>query len=224
MKYLIFDSGPLINFSMNGLIDVLGKLKQTFDGKFVTTDYVMEEVCGRPMKIKQFELGALRISELKRNKILELPQDFGIDTKALARETIRLTSLANNSLYAKGQPIKIVSEAEISCIALSNMLSEKGHQTMIAIDERTARLLGEKPDNLSALMSSKLHQKVISKKENLSEYKNLKFIRSPEIIYVAYKKGLIELHDSRALEALLYATKFKGAAISWDEINVLKNL
>jgi hypothetical protein len=41
---------------------------------------------------------------------------------------------------------------------------------------------------------------------------------------MAYKKRLIEIRDKHALEALLYATKFKGCAISWEEIEQLKKL
>ena len=37
-------------------------------------------------------------------------------------------------------------------------------------------------------------------------------------MYVAYKKGLIKIQDPQLLDALLYAMKFKGAAISGDEI------
>ena len=51
-----------------------------------------------------------------------------------------------------------------------------------------------------------------------------RFIRSSELVYVAYKKGFIKLNDKRALEALLYATKYKGCAISWEEIEQLKRL
>ena len=32
MKHLIFDAGPLINFSMNGILHIFKKLKQNFKG------------------------------------------------------------------------------------------------------------------------------------------------------------------------------------------------
>jgi hypothetical protein len=41
---------------------------------------------------------------------------------------------------------------------------------------------------------------------------------------VAYKKGLIRLQGKKVLEAVLYATKFKGTAISFEEIETLKKL
>ena len=42
-------------------------------------------------------------------------------------------------------------------------------------------------------------------------------------MYVAWKKGLIEIADgNKVLDALLWALKFKGCAISGDEINEIK--
>ena len=94
---------------------------------------------------------------------------------------------------------------------------------MLAIDERTARMLIEKPENLQKLLYQHLHREVrqVSK---LSNMQNLQCIRSSELIYVAHKKGLTNLEGKKALEALIYATKFKGSSISWDEIEILKRL
>ena len=43
MKHLIFDSGPLINFSMNGALHVLERLNKEFKGDFLITKEVKEE-------------------------------------------------------------------------------------------------------------------------------------------------------------------------------------
>ena len=131
---------------------------------------------------------------------------------------------ANHLLNRNNQPIKIVSEAEMSCLALSSLLSEKGIKNIIGIDERTTRILAEKPENLEKIMEKKLHINLELKEKDFSAFKNFKFIRSAEMVYVAHKKGLIKIKDPRTLEALLYATKFKGSSISWDEINTLKKL
>ena len=95
---------------------------------------------------------------------------------------------------------------------------------MLAIDERTARMLCEKPVNIEKIMSKRLHKRVKITENNLSELKKIKLIRSSELIYVAHKKGLTNLKGPNALEALLYGTKFKGSSISFEEINVLKKL
>jgi len=65
---------------------------------------------------------------------------------------------------------------------------------------------------------------IFGEEENLKAFSKFKFIRSSEIVYAAYKKGIIKIKGKKALEALLYATKFKGAAISFEEIDILKRL
>src|SRR3989344_5329454 len=45
MKYLIFDAGPLINFSMNGLLPMLEKLKKEFKGQFII--FLLNASCNR---------------------------------------------------------------------------------------------------------------------------------------------------------------------------------
>ena len=73
-------------------------------------------------------------------------------------------------------------------------------------------------------MEKKLHQKVKIAHENFKAFSQFKFIRSSEIVFVAHKKELLNLKGPKVLEAVLYATKFKGAAISFEEIDVLKKL
>ena len=224
MKVLIFDSGPLINLSMNGLLYVIENLKKTFQGKFIISDEVKYEVCERPLKVKRFQLGAMRIKKLIDSEILESPSSIGIRQEIIRKETKRLMELSNNSFNANEKSIKIVSSAEMSCMALSSELNKKGIENIIAIDERTARMLCEKPINIEKIMSKRLHKRVKINENKLDELKNIKLIRSSELIYVAHKKGLTNLKGSDALEALLYGTKFKGSSISFEEINVLKKL
>jgi len=223
-KALIFDSGTLINLSMNGLLPLLENLKKDFNGKFLITKEVKYETVDRPIGIYRFELGALRVSNLIERGILEMPSSIGISDEELARETARLMEIANTTVSAKGTAVKIVSEAEISCLALSSKLAEKGTESLIAIDERTTRILGEKGENLGRLMSDRLHQRVEVDESKLEEFSKFRFIRSSEIVYVAYKKGLLNIQGKKALEAALYATKFKGSAISYEEIDVLKKM
>ena len=55
MKYLIFDSGPLINYSMNGSLHIIERLKKEFKGEFLITKEVKKEIIDNPKKIKRFE-------------------------------------------------------------------------------------------------------------------------------------------------------------------------
>ena len=224
MKALILDSGTLINLSMNGLLYILGELKKISNVKFLATKEVKYETVGRPLNIPRFELGALEIQSLFEQKIIEFPNSLGISEIEIGKRTRDLLETANHSLQSKGQWINIVSEAEISCLALSSILMKKGIENLIAIDERTTRILGEEPERLENLMASKLHRRVLLVGENYKIFAKFTFIRSTELVYVAYKKGLLKLKDPKALEAALYATKFKGAAVSFEEINVLKKL
>ena len=223
-KVLIFDSGSLINLSMNGLLYILKSLKEKFDGKFLITNFVKYETVDKPIGIQRFELGALQIQALIDSKVLELPESMGINPEALKEETKNFTDMANHFLQARGKWINIVSDAEMSCLALSLELEKRNIENIIAIDERTTRVLCENPSNLERMMSEKLHEKLQLVADNFSIFSKYKFIRSTEIVFVAYKKGLIDLDGKKALEALLYATKFKGSSVSFEEIEEMKKL
>jgi len=224
MKVLIFDSGTLINLSMNGLLYLLDRLKKEFNGKFIITKSVKYEIMDRPIKVPRFKLGALRLQKLLKTKVVELPEAVGISEDEIKKETKELMNRANHLIKIKNKWIEIVSDAEVSCLAVSSILTKKGVDNLIAIDERTTRILSENPRNLEKIISRKMHQKVDLTGSDFKVFKQYKFIRSSELVYVAYKKDLIKIKDPATLEAVLYATKFKGSSISWDEIRALKKL
>ncbi len=223
-KVLILDSGALINLSMNGLLYVLEELGKVSNVRFAITPAVKYETVDRPSNIPRFELGALRIKQMINEEILELPLVFGVANEIINQKTQELKEMANKCVEAKGRFISIVSDAEMSCLALSSILSGKGIENLIAIDERTTRVLSEKPENLRAMMSKKLHFNVRLNEGNLKFFEDFSFIRSTELVYVAHKKGVLKLKDPKALEAVLFATKYKGSSVSFEEIDVLKKL
>ena len=223
MKAIIFDSGSLINLSMNSLLYILEELKKNFDGEFLITHAVKKEVIDHPLNIPRFELGALRIKNLLDKKIIILPEQIGISHDELAKNTSKLLNIANHSIQVEGNWIEIVSEAEISCLALSSELTKRKIENIIAIDERTTRILAEKPENLERLMSDRLHKRA-QLFSNLSQFSNFRFIRSSELVYVAYKKGILQFDGKKALEATLFATKYAGSSISFEEIDELRKL
>jgi hypothetical protein len=223
-KVLIFDSGTLINLSMNGFLYILEELKKKSGIKFIIPHDVKYEVIDRPLKVPRFKLGAMRIRKLLNSGILELPESLGVSHNVIKGETKRLTDLLNHSVQMKGKWIDIVSPAEISCLALSSELRKKDIETLIGIDERTTRILTERPKNLEKIMTKKMHQEVSVVKSDFSELRDFRFIRSTELVYVAHKLGILRIKDQGALEAALLATKFKGSSVSWDEIRELKKL
>ncbi len=224
MKAIIFDSGSLISLGMSGLIDMLYDVRKIFNGKFIITKYVKYEIIDRPLKTRRFELEALRIKKLLNDKILELPSAFKISNEQIKKEMNHFMKRANNMFYRGDKSINIISQGETSCLALSKILTQKKIKNIICIDERTTRMLSEKPENLKKLFEKKLHTDVKIKNEDFSVFKDFRFIRSTELAYVAYKKNLFKIKDPRILNAILYSLKFKGCAISGAEIREIKKL
>ncbi len=224
MKAVVFDAGPLINLSMNGLLYILPGLKKASGAKFIVPREIKREIYDKPVGIKKFELGAMRLNELIEKKILEFPDVLGIDKGTIELETQRLLEIANHTLRVKKHWITLVSKGEMASFAVSALAEQKNIESVVAIDERTARMLVEGPENLKELMSKKLHKRLLLAKDAATSMPKINCIRSSELVFVAHKLGLSKLKDPRALEAMLYATKFKGTAISIEELEVLKNL
>lgn len=226
MKAIIFDSSSLINFTMNGLLEEFRGLKKLFGGKFLITKEVKEEIVDKPMKIKRFELEALKLKQLMLDGIIEMPSSIGIDDNKISKLSKEMEDIANNTFFGSQSSIHIISAGESSCLALSRLLNEQGMANVLSIDERTIRVLGEKPENLLAIFQKKLHTSIKMKKENLRTFANFKFIRSTELIYIAYKKGVVRLTNNNViiLDALLYGLKLNGCSISDEEIEEIKRI
>ena len=216
VQNIIFDSSALITLGMNDLLDELERLRERFKGKFLITKSVESESIKRPLGIKKYKLGALKIKDLLERKIIEI-----YDEEKIRKETKLTLHIANHIYSVNGDWLKIIQEGEASCLALANLLKD----SVVVVDERTTRLLGEDPRKLRKILGRKLHSDVKINNKNLDFFKGFKFIRTSELMYVAYKKGLVDIKDGiELLDALLYGVKFKGCAISTDEINEIKRL
>jgi hypothetical protein len=223
MKYLIFDAGPIISLSMNGMLPIVEKLKGVFDGEFILTPHVKNEVVDRPMKIKRFKLEAIRVNDMIERGVFKMSGDV-VPQEKLNKEIKRILKIANGVLKTShnGEKIDIIHEGEAACLAFSNLC---GEDSVIVIDERTTRMLTEAPENLEKMMERKLHTSLDANLPLLDELKGFKFIRSAELLFVAYKKDLLHVKKSKdLLDALLYGAKFKGCAISSKEIEAMKKL
>src|SRR3989344_8370853 len=132
MKALIFDSGTLINLSMNGLLYILEEFKKTSpEIKFLITHQVKQELIDRPVNVPRFELGALMIQGALDTKILELPESLQITDEQISQKTKELIETANHLIQYEGKWVNIVSDAEISCLALSQIITEINMQNLI---------------------------------------------------------------------------------------------
>jgi len=149
---------------------------------------------------------------------------LGIDENRISKMTGEIMNFANNTFFGNENAVHLIDVGESSCLALSKLLDEKGIRNVLSVDERTTRLLAEKPENLLSLLQKKLHTKITFKKENLKTFKDFKFIRSTELIYIAYKKGIVKLRNHDVLDALLYAMKLNGCSISEEEIEEIKRI
>jgi len=223
-KVIIFDSSTLISFSMNGLFQEIRDLKKYFNGNFIIPKEVREEVIDKPLNTKRFELEALEMQNLLEEGILEDPSCLGIKEKEVSSLAQKILNQANELFYSEKRGVELIGKGEASCLALSKILNGKEIKNVIAIDERTTRVLGENPENLVNLLQNRLHTRIKMNSKNLDFAKGFNFIRSTELIYVAYKKGLINIKKEQVLDALLYALKFKGCAISDEEIEEIKRI
>jgi hypothetical protein len=223
MKAIIFDSSTLINFTTNGLLEELRALKRVFDGKFLIPYDVKYEIIDHPLNIKRFELEALKVEALLKERIIEMPGAAGVKDDDISRLTAEILRESNNIMETRNRRVHLIDKGEAACLALNKILLDKGWKSAIAVDERTTRLLGERPENLRKFMEKRLHMNV-RKVNEYPEFGDFVFIRSTELIYVAWKKGLVNMRGPRVLDALLYGLKYKGCAISNDEIEEIKNI
>ena len=222
MKYAILDAGPLISLTLNGILHTLELLKQKYpDVAFILTPQVKKEIIDKPLTIKKYELEAVKVQTLVANKVITMSTEF-VPNNQLEKETQRILTLSNSVVKADGKTIPIVQIGEASCIAFSKLCN---CESIIVIDERITRLLTESPQNVKAIMERKLHMDILLNQKNLKEFKDLKYIRSAELVYIAYKNGLYDYKkDKTLLDALLYSLKFSGTSISSKEIDEMKSI
>jgi hypothetical protein len=125
-KYIIFDSGALINITQNGLIEIFRDLEKSFQGEFLITPSIEYETIEHPLAIKRFEWGALRIKKLLEDEVVKRIYDEDlIDSNELAKKTEEILNNTNNALFSENRSIHIIDRGEAECLALSLLLSEK---------------------------------------------------------------------------------------------------
>ncbi len=224
MKAIVFDSGPLISFALNGLLDIIPFLKKKYKGNFYICSAVEKELIDTPSKTKKFAFESLRIRQLIQDKSLDI-----FDTKVYSQETSINTILANSIFSIKGKPLTILNAGEIDALVLAKNINADA----VVVDERTTRLLLENPYRLHKMLEKKFRSTVSIDKEKLKEFERhfstFKIIRSVELALVGVDLGFFSNYlyfDSRrsVVSALLWALKLNGCAISEREIQILSKL
>jgi len=219
-KYLIFDSGPLINFSMNGILNLLEKLKEEFNGEFIITKEVKKEIIDRPKTIPRFKLGALKLEQLYNKGVFKLADINENEVNELKKIRENLMNSANSMFKTKKRSVHLIDKGEAAALALSQIMKRKTNSKEnipLVVDERTTRMLCENPERLKKLMEKKLHAGIQADSGIYKLFNGFKIIRSTELAYIAHKRNLLNMKDQKIFEATIYGLKFKGCSISEKE-------
>tara|TARA_Y100000310_G_C20617616_1_gene781495 strand:- start:738 stop:1526 length:789 start_codon:yes stop_codon:yes gene_type:complete len=224
VKSIFFDTGPIITLVMARLDWVLPLLKEKYGGKFYITPAVRKELVERPMKIKRFEFEALQVLKLIKDGVLEVYSNVPIE------KINKLKIFANGAFKIGNKTMDVVQEGELEAITVALELGAEA----VVIDERTLRLLIEENTAMEKLLEMRFKRKITVNnakiKQFSQQFKNLKIIRSIELVSVAYKLGLLDAYipkqkDGRKMlvDAVLWATKYGGCAVTNHEIEELKS-
>jgi|SRR3989344_64746 len=227
MKSLVFDTSSIISISTNNLLDRLFELKKSYNGEFLISNSVKEELIDNPLKTKRFEFQAVLIADAVGKGRFKFFDNLAVKNKAAI-----LMNVANNIFSIGGKPLRILDRAEIEGLVLAGVVKADAY----VVDERTLRLLVEDYRKLQQLLERKFHNDVEVDKRNLknfNELANVKIIRSVELMTIAFELGLlnefsggkdmINGYRRKMLEGVLWGLRLRGCGISTKEINdVLK--
>ncbi len=223
MKSIVFDAGPVISLTTNNLLWTLDYLKDIFEGDFYIPRAVKGELVDRPIHSRRFKFEALQVVFRIRNAVLNV-----IETPKIRMLAEELLELANHTFKSKGNWVQIVHYAEMEVLATAIVMNSSA----VAIDERTTKLLVECPEQIAKMLERKVRVKVSINKQNLAKVKNwlknIKVIRSVELVMVAYEHGILNKYlpdgedaDKTLVDSLLWGVKLHGCALSRQEISEL---
>lgn len=226
-KCLVFDSGPIITLTMNGVLWILEEIKKQYGGEFIIPQSVKEELIDKSLSSKKFQFEAYRLQEQIEKGVIKVVKD----PKTIAKAKTVL-DMCNSLLERNHQAIRIVSLAEVEAVVMAKEYAADA----VVIDERTMRKLIEKPSEVQKRIERKTHMPIHMNnniREQLeTEFAGIQVLRSIECILVAYKMKLLDRYLSNKdqskqgkrknlLSAILWAIKLRGASITADDINYL---
>lgn len=213
---IICDSSSLISLADSCLLPTLKTIKEHLEGKIYISKRVEYESILHPMEIPEYALAALRLKQAVREGIIT-----PIDTKRATNSMNEILAHANRTYSIAGKPMRIIQEGEAEMLALAQELGIPN----ILMDERTTRMLSEAPEDMRAHYEKEFGKDVRMNDGEVSWFRNLtrgmRIFRSSEIAVAAYELGYFRDYgdmETKMLEASLYALKFNGCGISFDEI------
>jgi len=214
---IVCDSSALISITDAGLFGALVVVHKNLQGNLVIPEGVKYESIDRPINNPQYAFSAVRLKRALLDGIFQLANPNPITTQ-------KVLSLTNNLFMINGKPLTLVheGEAELVALAIDNNLST------ILIDERTTRMFIEDPISMKNHMEKEWNAKITINQKAFQEFqmltRNIHALRSSEILALAHDLNYFakfrELRE-KAFESALYALKFNGCAISFDEIKEL---
>lgn len=224
-KIIFFDSGPIISLVMSRLIWILPELKKSYGGRFMITPAVRRELIERPLGIKRFEFEALQVMKLIREGVLEVYE------KVPHSKVNQLEALANGSFKIKNKTMDVVQSGELEIAACALETEAEA----VVMDERTLRLFIENNKEMTHLLKIRFNQEITADQNKMNHFssilKSLKIIRSVELVGVAYQLGLLNSYvpdqkggEKTLLDAVLWATKFNGCAVTEPEIEEMEQI
>lgn len=224
IKAIFFDAGPIISLVMSRLVWIIPLLKERYGGKFYITPAVKRELVERPINVKRFEFEALQVMKLIRDGVIEVYDK--IDQPKIKK----LKIFANSAFKIKNKTMDVVQEGELESITTALDLGADA----VVMDERTLRLLIEQSSAMEKLLEMRFHKEVNVDLEKLNQFsqqfKDVKIIRSIELVAVAYQMGLLDSYippmkegKQILIDAVLWSTKFNGCAVTDNEIEEIKS-
>lgn len=221
-KILFFDAGPVISLVMSRLPWILPELKKKFGGKFYITPAVQRELVERPLSVKRYEFEALQVMKFIREGVLE------VYSNVPQKKVQELQNLANTSFSIAGKPMDVIQSGEMESVASALAL-----KAAVVMDERTLRLFIENSPELQGILEYRFSRKIDVDKTKIKQFSSqlqgIPIIRSTELVGVAYKLGLLDGFippgkdgKDTLLDAVLWATKYNGCAITEHEIEEIK--
>ncbi len=186
------------------------------DSNFVIPPQVEAEIITAPLKIKRFEMAALRLKSIIKEKSIRV-----ISKPALAEVTEKVMQLANNTYFLENKPLTLIQEGEAACIALLSLLKTE----LLLVDEKTTRMLIEDPTALQKIIQEEHGRKVKINSDNLKKFQGfvdgVAVMRSTELVTIAARKGFFsrfEEDEKTAFHAAIHSLRFAGCSISSQEI------